>query len=88
LTGKTTAKRKAEIINDFRAGRTEVLVATATLATGTDGLDKVCDRLLIVQDTQDDSLRRQLVGRILPRGDADDSDKEFYRLQLPPVPKK
>lgn len=87
LTGKTSAKRKDEIINNFRAGRIGVLVATATLATGTDGLDKVCDTLLILQDTQDDSLRRQLIGRILPRGDDDGSDKKFYRLLLPPVPK-
>jgi len=88
LTGKTSPKRKDEIINNFRQRRTPVLVATATLATGTDGLDKVCDTLLILQDTQDDSLRRQLVGRILARGDGDDSNKRFHRLLLPPVPKK
>lgn len=88
LTGKTSAKRKAEIINNFRAGRIEVLVATATLATGTDGLDKVCNTLLILQDTQDDSLRRQLIGRILPRGNDDGTPKHFHRLLLPPVPSK
>lgn len=63
-----------------------MLVATATLATGTDGLDKVCDTLLILQDTQDDSLRRQLIGRILPRGDGASKTNHFHRLQLPPVP--
>lgn len=88
LTGKTSPKRKDEIISNFRAQLTHILVSTATLATGTDGLDKVCDTLLIVQDTQDDSLRRQLVGRILARGDGDDSNKRFHRLVLPPVPRK
>lgn len=88
LTGKTSAKNKEAIINNFRQGRTNILVATATLATGTDGLDKVCDRLLILQDTQDPSLRRQLVGRILARGDGDDKDKKFHRLLLPPTPSK
>ncbi len=88
LTGKTSAKNKAAIINNFRRGRTRVLVATATLATGTDGLDTVCDRLLILQDTQDDSLRRQLVGRILNRGEGNDNDKVFARLLLPPTPTK
>lgn len=87
LTGKTSKKRKEEIINNFRAGRIKILVATATLATGTDGLDKVCDTLLILQDTQDDSLRRQLIGRILDRGDANASRKtHIHRLHLPPVP--
>ncbi len=88
LTGKTSAKNKAAIINNFRQGRTNILVATATLATGTDGLDTVCDRLLILQDTQDDSLRRQLVGRILNRGEGNDNDKVFRRLLLPPTPTK
>lgn len=88
LTGKTSAKRKDEIISNFRAGRIGQLVATATLATGTDGLDKVCNTMLIVQDTQDDSLRRQLIGRILPRGDNANTNQQFHRLLLPPVPKK
>lgn len=88
LTGKTSKKRKEEIISNFRAGNISILVSTATLATGTDGLDKVCDTLLILQDTQDDSLRRQLIGRILPRGNDNGSTKKFHRLLLPPVPTK
>lgn len=89
LTGRTSKKRKDEIIANFKAGRISVLVATATLATGTDGLDKVCDTMLILQDTQDDSLRRQLVGRILARGDGSASKStHFHRLLLPPVPTK
>jgi hypothetical protein len=81
VTGKTSAKAKAQLINDFRMGNVEVLIGTATLATGTDGLDKVCDWLIIVDDTDDDSLRRQLIGRIMPRGgDTDTTLKHVRRL--------
>jgi hypothetical protein len=58
-----------------------MLIGTATLATGTDGLDKVCNTLFIVNDTDDDALRRQLIGRILPRGDsASTTAKQIFRL--------
>ena len=59
----------------------EVLVGTASIATGTDGIDKVSDLLILVDDTDDESLRRQIIGRILPRGaDTDASKKVIYRL--------
>jgi hypothetical protein len=70
LTGSSSQREKTETLDAMRSGRLTTLVGTATLATGTDGLDKVCDTLIIVADTDDDALRRQLVGRILPRGDA------------------
>lgn len=83
ITGKTGAKTKAAMLDAFRSGKTDVLVGTASLATGTDGLDKVCDTLLILDDTEDDSLRRQLIGRIMPRGsDTDASKKQVHRLVL------
>jgi superfamily II DNA or RNA helicase len=69
VTGKTPKLTKHAIIQEFLAGQHPVLIGTATLATGTDGMDRVCDMLLILDDTEDDSLRRQLVGRIMPRGD-------------------
>jgi len=83
VTGATPTKQKAEIIARFNRGGIDVLVGTASLATGTDGMDKVCDTLIILDDTDDDSLRRQLIGRIMPRGaDADASAKQVYRLVL------
>ena len=71
ITGKTTKKQleaiKYQYINDPNPER--VLVGTSTLATGMDGLNKVCDRLLIFDDIEgDDSKRRQLIGRVLTRG--------------------
>lgn len=81
VTGQTGKGQKAARIDRFRQGEGRILIGTATLATGTDGLDKVCDTLLIVDDTDDDALRRQLVGRILPRGvDAPIHNKRVFRL--------
>lgn len=82
VTGQTPKHVKAAIIAEFRAGLHSILIGTATLATGTDGMDRVCDTLLIIDDTEDDSLRRQLVGRIMPRGDfVSTVDKQVIRLQ-------
>ena len=69
VTGSTSRLEKNRIIDEVRAGNHKVLIGTATLATGTDGLDRVCDTLVILDDTDDDALRRQLIGRIMPRGD-------------------
>jgi superfamily II DNA or RNA helicase len=81
VTGDTPLPLKARIIQEFRDGVHDILIGTATLATGTDGLDKVCDTLVIVDDTDDDALRRQLIGRIMPRGASTNSaSKRIYRL--------
>lgn len=81
VTGKYTTRDKARIIQDFREGVFPWLVGTASLGTGTDGLDKVCDTLVIVDDTDDDAARRQLIGRIMPRGAAADASmKRVHRL--------
>jgi hypothetical protein len=81
VTGKTTTAKKEEIIQSFRNGEITTLIGTAALATGTDGLDRVCNNLLILDDTDDDALRRQLVGRIMPRGGRGlVSDKKVVRL--------
>ena len=81
VTGMETTKTKTNQLDKFKAGDADILIGTAALATGTDGLDKVCDTLVILQDTEDDALRRQLIGRILPRGvDSDASNKRVYRF--------
>ena len=80
VTGKTTLQEKERIIAQFNGKKIPVLVGTSSLATGTDGMDKWCDTLLIVDDTDDDALRQQLIGRILPRGNALPAQKEVFRL--------
>lgn len=83
VTGADTTPVKQSKLQAFKEGRTPLLVGTASLATGTDGLDKMCDTLIILDDTDDDSLRRQLIGRIMPRGiDVDASKKTVYRATL------
>lgn len=82
ITGETSDSNRESILEWFKSptAAKKILVGTATLATGTDGIDKVCDTLVILQDTPDDALRRQLVGRILPRGASGNySEKEIYR---------
>nr|DAL38055.1 MAG TPA_asm: Chromatin remodeling complex ATPase [Caudoviricetes sp.] len=81
ITGKTKKADKDRLVEEFRSNpNLEVLVGTATIATGVDGLDKVCDNLILFDDTQDNSLRRQIMGRILPRGtDTDESMKVVHR---------
>lgn len=81
ITGSDTTKSKQLKVQQFIGGAADMLIGTASLATGTDGVDKMCDHLIIVDDTTDDSLRRQLIGRILPRGlDSDLSNKVVSRL--------
>lgn len=83
VTGRDTTPAKIAKVELFKNGGVDLLIGTATLATGVDGIDKMCDHLIIVDDTDDDSLRRQLIGRILPRGlDDDVSGKVVYRLNV------
>lgn len=83
VTGQISKAEKLSRIATFKEGPYKVMVGTATLATGTDGLDKVCDTLIILDDTEDDSLRRQLIGRIMPRGAASDASmKQVWRIVL------
>ena len=82
VTGANSPMIKHRLILDFiEEESVDILIGTSTISTGVDGLDKVCDTLVIVHDTTDPSLRRQIVGRILPRGgDSDKHNKKFYRL--------
>ena len=79
ITGAMTKKEKTAKLNEFRNGWLDILVGTASIATGTDGLDKVCDHLIILDDTDDDSLRRQLIGRILHRGEGQGPRKKSIK---------
>ncbi len=82
LTGSTSKALGRLTLDNFRAGLLDVLIGTATMRTGTDGLDRVCDTLIIVDDTDDDAARQQLIGRILPRGiEAPIDNKNVWRLK-------
>ena len=69
INGDTKSDWVPKILEQFREPGPAILVGTTALATGVDGIDKVCQRLLILEDiVGDNALRRQLIGRILPRG--------------------
>lgn len=78
ITGATSAKMKDASWEAFKNREIEYLIGTATLATGGDGADKVCNYMVVLDDTDDKSLHRQLVGRILPRGKTPSQYKVAY----------
>lgn len=81
VTGSMSKPMKDAALARFLTGSVPVLIGTSTLSTGTDGIDKMCDTLVILDDTDDDALRRQLIGRVLPRGDSDSSTtKQIVRF--------
>lgn len=86
VTGASSSNHKNQMIELFNRGEIDVLIGTASLATGPDGMDKVCDWMILLDDTDDASLRRQLIGRIMPRGinAGDASKKVVTRLVIDP----
>ena len=85
ISGASTAIARSTALEAFKLDSdVRYLVGTTALATGTDGIDKVCDTLVIVDDVDDAALRRQLIGRILPRGlDTDLTNKRVLRFVYP-----
>lgn len=85
ISGASTAGARSVALEAFKLDDdVRYLVGTTALATGTDGIDKVCDTLVIVDDVDDAALRRQLIGRILPRGlDTDLTNKRVLRFVYP-----
>lgn len=67
----STSEKAVPIVRDafVESSRPAVLVGTDALAEGVDKIDKVCDHIVMFVDTNDGSKRRQLIGRVLPRGD-------------------
>lgn len=81
LTGDSSTAIKQDKIALFRKGGVPVLIGTAAMATGTDGLDTMCDTLILLHDTDDDSLRKQIIGRITPRSEGVFiENKKVYRF--------
>lgn len=70
ITGETSTGLKQDQVRGFVQSkyRLPVMVGTSAMATGLDGLDTVCDSLIIFDDlVGDGAKRRQLIGRVLPR---------------------
>jgi len=72
IDGDTPTGTVTSVLMNFIGTERGFLIGTTALATGVDGIDKTCHAMLILDDiVGDDSLRRQLIGRILPRGGDD-----------------
>lgn len=69
-------KNHDEVKKEFIEADEGWLIGTTALATGVDGIDKTCHSLLLLDDIRgDNAKRRQLIGRILPRGNGDDAER-------------
>ncbi|QRI44915.1 DNA helicase [Microbacterium phage BlueRugrat] len=83
IDGDTKTEDVDGIIQAFSEPGRAWLVGTTALATGVDGIDKVCTSMLILDDIDgDDAKRRQLIGRILPRGTADKRERLVVTAQF------
>lgn len=86
ITGNVNKETRAIELERFKSGEATILIGTAAMATGINGLDKVCDDMALVHDTDDNTLRKQLIGRIKARGkDSDNSNKRVDRLTVVPT---
>lgn len=63
IDGKTTKKNKEAILAQYKAGG-KMIFATDSVSTGTDGLQETTDCIVVLYDTNDDTSRDQLIGRI------------------------
>ena len=77
IDGDTKTEDVDRILQQFiNVQGPHVLIGTTAMATGVDGIDKVCTSMLILDDIEgDNAKRRQLIGRILPRGTADKRER-------------
>ena len=67
-TGNDDEETRREIIGNFANGNIDVLVASSPITTGVDGLQKCCDRMIIISAPWTNSDYVQLVGRIYRQG--------------------
>jgi superfamily II DNA or RNA helicase len=67
-TGNDDEETRRDIIGSFANGNIDVLVASSPITTGVDGLQKCCDRMIIISAPWTNSDYVQLVGRIYRQG--------------------
>ena len=68
FTGEESMELRDEFKQSFLHGKIDVLVGSRPIGTGVDGLQKVCDRLIILSLPWTDSEYTQLKGRIYRQG--------------------
>ncbi len=68
FTGEESMELRDEFKESFLHGKIDILVGSRPIGTGVDGLQKVCDRLIILSLPWTDSEYTQLKGRIYRQG--------------------
>ena len=67
-TGEESTRLRSENIKAFKSGKLDVLIGSKPIGTGVDGLQEVCDRMIIITLPWTDSEYTQLKGRIFRQG--------------------
>jgi SWI/SNF-related matrix-associated actin-dependent regulator 1 of chromatin subfamily A len=80
IDGSLNASKKAENIKDFQESKDRILFGnTKALGTGTDGLQKVCSKMLQIEPSETPGEEDQLIGR-LERSGAVGDKINFYKM--------
>lgn len=67
-SGSEGIYHREEVLEKFKSGEIDILIASSPIATGVDGLQKICNRMIPVILPWTDSLYTQLKGRIYRQG--------------------
>ena len=82
-TGKETAEERSSILDAFADKKFEVLVASSPITTGVDGLQKFCNKMVLISLPWTNAEYTQLVGRINRQGGVfDEVNIIFPRINI------
>ena len=68
FTGEESKAKRVQILHDFEMNEIDLLIATAAIATGTNGLQHNCHNLVVNGLPQTAAAWEQLVGRLCRTG--------------------
>ena len=72
-TGEIDSEVRESIISDFASHKFNVILASSPISTGVDGLQKICDNIIIMSLPWTNAEYTQLIGRINRQGSVFDS---------------
>lgn len=81
-TGDVPLKKREEILDRFRTGKTHVLVASGPIATGVDGLQRACSEAVVVSPAWTAAQDEQLVGRLHRTGQMNPVKITYVQSQI------
>ena len=67
-TGDDSPEFRSQNLEDFKSGKIDILIGSRPIGTGVDGLQEVCDRMIIVSLPWTNAEYEQLKGRIYRQG--------------------